>query len=51
MAKSKPPTPRNYPTVHKPFDVPPVADRPKPPPPKPVPMPKYSHLKDRLGHD
>jgi hypothetical protein len=51
MAKPKPPTPRNYPTTHKPYEVPPDATAPKPPPPKPIEPPRYSHLRDRPGHD
>jgi hypothetical protein len=49
-AKPKPPTPRNYPTIHKPYEVPPDGTAPKPGPPKPVPLPKYADLRDRLGH-
>jgi hypothetical protein len=44
---AKPPTPRNYPTVHKPFDVPPDGTAPKPGPPKPVQMPAYVHTANR----
>jgi hypothetical protein len=48
--KPKPDRP-GYPSVRREPQMPPDATAPKPPPPKPVPMPKYSHLKDRLGHD
>jgi hypothetical protein len=45
----KPPTPRNYPTAQKPFEVPPDGTAPKPPPPRPVELPKHVHPALRKG--
>lgn len=40
-----------YPSKPSVPQMPPKVAQPAVPPPKPVTMPKYSHLRDRLGHD
>lgn len=40
-----------YPSKPRPPVMPPAAAQPAPWPPKAPPLPRYSHLKDRLGHD